>query len=313
MSADARAARLGRSLRTVPTAALVGDVDPAALRVAGWYVAGRLAASPFSGPSGDAAGYLDADELLADGRVDLAVVDGTVPALVELLPELRAAGLLVLLPTADPLEVGALRAARAVDGPEAAVGLLRRWEPWVRTVAAAVPLAGGPPLQVTVRGWPRGPQAAAELVDVVTSWCGEVVAVVAAPGPLPAEALPDGVAVAWSLLTATGATVLVAHGDGPPAVRLSFPAARLEGGPAGVRWAGGDAVPLSPEPAWCPPVPRGLAVGQVASAVALAGARGGADLPHDMRPAGLGDLLVAARVLEALRESARRELPVPTA
>ena len=147
MGADARAARLSRSLRSVPTAALLGDVDPAALRAAGWYVAGRLAASPFGGALEDAAGYLDPDELLADGRVDLAVVDGTVPRLVELLPELRAAGLLLLLPTAAPLDVAALRAARAVDGPETAVGLLRRWEPWARAVAAAVPAAGGVPVQ----------------------------------------------------------------------------------------------------------------------------------------------------------------------
>jgi hypothetical protein len=229
----------------VPTAALVGDVDPAALRATGWYLAGRLAASPFCGPSGDTAGYLDVDELLADGRVDLAVVDGAAPSLVELLPELRAAGLLVLLPTADPLEVEPLRAARAVDGPEAAVGLLRRWEPWVRAVASAVPVAGGPALQVTVRGWPRGPQAAAELVDVVTAWCGEVVAVVAAPGPLPCDALPDGTPVAWSLLTATGATVLVAHGDGRP---CGSPSRRPGSRPLHAACAGQGATPCRCRP-----------------------------------------------------------------
>jgi hypothetical protein len=167
---------------------------------------------------------------------------------------------------------------------------------------------------VTVRGWPRGRQAAADLVDLAASWCGEVAAVVAAPAPMPADALPGGEAVSWALLTGSGATVLVSH-DGPaPHVRLSFATARLEAGPDGARWTGGAVLPLLPLPAWVPR-PQGSPPGLVATAAALAQAVGGRDVPAESWPwpADLGDLLVAARVLEALRASARTEQLVPVA
>lgn len=304
----------------MPTATLVGDVDPAPLRAAGWDVRGALAASPFApgGDRRDVAGYLDVDELLADPRVDLAVVDGADPALATLLPDLRRAGLLVLLPEPAPLDVDPARAARAVDGPETGVGLVRRWEPWARTVGAALAVGGGPVLQLTVRGWPRGPREAAELVDLVTGWCGEVTAVGAAPAPLPADVLPDGEQVSWALLTATGATVLVSHGGAAPELRLSFGTARLVGTPDGVRWQGGDALPLMALPHWVPPVPRGAAPGLVATAAALRDALGGLEVRTHHRPDGgprpadVGDLLVVARVLQALRTSARTERLVAT-
>ncbi|HWG93816.1 MAG TPA: hypothetical protein VNU66_06280 [Mycobacteriales bacterium] len=224
------------------------------------------------------------------------------PELAALVPRLREAGLRVLLPAPAPLEPDPLRRARAVDGPATAVGLVERWEPWARTVAAAVPLAG-PVLQVTVRGWPRGAEAAAELVDLVGRWCGEVVAVVAAGGALPAARLPDGEAVAWAVLTGGGATVLVSHEGPGPAVRLSSAGARLEASPRGVRWAGGDPLPLQPLPAWVPPAPRGVRAGLVAAAAGLA--------RDDAGAAELGDLLVAAQVLAALRDSARTGALVP--
>jgi hypothetical protein len=315
---DARAARLARPWGSVPTAALVGDVDPVGVRAGGWEVRGRLAASPFEGAREDVAGYLDAGELLDDARVDAAVVDGSDPGLAALVPVLREAGLLVLLPTPAPLDVDAVRAARSVDGPEACVALTARWEPWARTVSAALPLAGGPPLQVTVRGWPTGAGHAAELADLVAGWCGEVAAVVASPGPLPAAALPGGEPVDWALLTAGGATVLVSHAGAAPSVRVSFDAARLDAGPGGARWHGGEPLPLLLPPGWVPPAPRGVALGLVATAAALSEALGGAELPQrrrpdDVSPAELGDLLVAARVVEALRTSARTERLVPTA
>ena len=230
-------------------------------------------------------------------------------------PPCARAGLLLLLPTAAPLEPELVRAARAVEEPaDAAVGLLARWEPWALTVAAALPLVGTPPVQVTVRGWPRGRQAAAELVDLAASWCGDVAAVVAAPAPLPAEVLPGGEAVSWALLTGSGATVLVSH-DGPvPHVRLSFATARLEAGPDGVRWTGGAQLPLLPLPGWVPHA-QGSPPGLVATAAALTAAVGGGDVDADTWPwpADLGDLLVAARALEALRTSARTEQLVPVA
>jgi hypothetical protein len=176
-------------------------------------------------------------------------------------------------------------------------------------------------VQVTVRGWPRGRQAAAELVDLIAAWCGEIVAVVAAPAELPAAALPargqhGGAPVAWSLLTASGATVLVSHEGGPMQVRLSFASCRLEAGTSLVRWEGGDRLPLGLLPAWVP-FPQGGSPGLVATAAALVDGVGGGDVPAldrpSPRPADLSDLLVVSRVLEALRTSARTESLVPVA
>lgn len=315
MSDAARRARLTRSPHAVPTAALVGDVDAAPVVASGWSVRGRLAASPFTGGRfEDAPGYLDAGELLDDPRIDVAVVDGAELELAALVPSLRREGLLVLLPSPAPLDVDAVRAAVDVDGPPSGVGLVRRWEPWARTVRVALPLAG-PPLQVTVRGWPRGATAAAELVDLVAGWCGDVVAAVAAPAQLPAERLADGEPVAWALLTSAGATVLVAHDGAGPRVRVSSATARLEAAPGQARWVEGDALPLLPLPDGLPPVPAGVPPGLVATAALLTDAIGGGDLrtagpaaeSASDRPADLRDLLVTARVLAALRESARTE------
>ena len=314
---SARADRRSRPPGHRPAMAVAGDVDPAPLRAAGWVLRGALSTMPYADPL-DAAPYSDVAELAADGRIDAVAVDGDDPSLARLLPELRAAGLLVLLPAPAPLDTALLRAALAVD-PErdadrdSAVGLLQRWERWALTVAAALPLPGGPPLQVTVRGWPRGRTAAAELVDLVAGWCGEITAVVAAPAPLPAPRLPGGEPVAWSLLCASGATVLVSHAGEGPLVRLSFATARLEAGPAGARWEGGSPIDLLDLPAELPPAVRvaGPDAGRVGTAAALAAAAVPAAVEAARpRAADLGDLLVAARVLTALRESARAEGPV---
>ena len=308
---DGRGAREQRQQRRpghLPAAALIGDVDAGLLRAGGWRVTGRLPTTPYDDPR-DAPAYVDPDELLADGRVDAVALDGADELSARLLPELRAAGLLVLLVSPAPLDVDLVRAARAAGGPEVAVGFAQRWEPWALTVAAALPLAGGVPLQVTVRGWPRGAPAAAELVDLVQGWCGDVAGVVAAPGALPARTLPGGAEVGWALLAAGGATVLVSHDDAPPLVRLSFATARLEAGPLGARWVGGAELPLLPTPDRRPqplPAPPGTPAGLVATAAALLAGVGGGDLEAGdwPWPADLGDLLAASRVLAALRESA---------
>ncbi|MEX2291173.1 MAG: hypothetical protein WD794_12710 [Mycobacteriales bacterium] len=312
MSAAARAARRGRAPGTPPTMALAGPVDPAPLRAAGWSLRGVLSADPYL-DRWDAATYVEPAEVSGDPLLDGVAVDGDDRDLAVLLPELRESGLLLFLPTAAPLDPDVVRAARAV--PEAAdvvVGLVARWEPWARVVAAALPLAAGPPVQVTVRGWPRGRQAAAELVDLTASWCGEVAAVAAAPAPLPAGELPGGTPVSWALLTGSGATVLVSHEGPAPLVRLSFATARLEAGPGGACWEGGAVLPLPPPSPWAPP---GVHPGLVAAAAALAQATGGRDVPAQVWPwaADLGDLLVVARVLEALRTSARTESLVAVA
>lgn len=282
---------------------VAGSVDVAALRAAGWQLRGQLSAMPYDDPL-DAAPYTSVEQLLADPAVDAVAVDGDDPSLAAWLPQLRQSGLLLLLPAPAPLDVDLLRECRAVpDPPAAAVALSRRWEPWARTVAAALPLADGPPLQVTVRGWPRGKHAAAELVDLVARWCGDVVGAVAAPAELPAAALPGGAPVSWALLTASGATVLVSHEGGPQLVRVSFATARLEASPSIVRWEGGARLPVAlPERS-----------GLVSTAATLAEAVGGGDVPATgwPRAADLSDLLVVARVLAALRTSARTQALAP--
>ncbi|MCU1586813.1 MAG: hypothetical protein JWN31_306, partial [Frankiales bacterium] len=175
---------------------------------------------------------------------------------------------------------------------------------------------GTPVLQATVRGWPRGADAADDLVDLARSWSGDVVSVIAAPAPLPAAALSEGLPVAWSLLHESGATTLVSHEGAPPLVRLSFATARLEAGPLGARWEGGAEIPLLPPPSWVtteprPAAPAGTPYGLLASAVALReGVLRGELATHTWPwPGDLGDLQAASRVLAALRESARAESP----
>lgn len=322
----ARAARLSRpgSHPAIALAGgLAGGVDADVLRAAGWTVRVRLAGTPYDPGPRDGVRAVDLDQLLVDPRLDAVCVDGTDPALAGLIPQFRGAGLLLLLPSVAPLDPEPVRAALASpDAADAVVGFVRRYEPWALTVAAALPLAGGNPVQVTVRGWPRGPEPAAELVDLVRSWCGDVVGVVAAPAELPAAELPavsgpppsPAAAVAWALLTESGATVLVSHEGGGTVVRLSFSHARLEAAPAGVRWVGGAALPLIDPPLWvvqdpAVPVPPGTPYGLLACAAELTFAVGGREVASDTWPwpADLGDLLVASRVLAALRESARTE------
>ena len=300
-----------------PQIALAGSVDGAVLRAAGWSVRGSLRRTPYDDPA-DLVSYAGLADLIADDGLHAVCLDGGDPATARHLPALLGRALHVLLPTPAPLDGDLLRQARQEQGrSEVAVGLLQRWEPWAVTVAAALPLVGTPVLQATIRGWPRGAAAAAELVDLARAWCGDVLSVVAAPGPLPATSLGEGLPVAWALLHADGATTLVSHGGGPPLARLSCAAARLEAGPLGARWQGGAELPLLPAPdrrdvPFAAPVPPGCPVGLLSSAVALAEAAltGEVDVARWPWPADLGDLQAIAAVLAALRESARREAAV---
>jgi len=330
-----------------PAIALAGAVDGAVLRAAGWQVRGALHLTPYDDLR-DVPSYARIEDLLADASLDAVALDGDDPLLARHLPTLLEHGLHVLLTSPAGLDPEVLRAARGVHGPadrprlvddparparsgtspaEVAVAMLHRWEPWALTAAAAVPLVGTPVVQVTVRGWPRGVAAAAELVDLARSWCGDVVSVTAAPAPLPAPELASGVPVAWALLHASGATTLVSHEGAPPFARLSFDTARLEAGPLGARWVGGAELPLLPSPdrralpddsTDAPrrlPVPPGTPVGLLGSAVSLLHAVPLAEVDTQTWPwpADLGDLLAVSRVLAALRESSRSEAPAGVA
>lgn len=250
---------------------------------------------------------MDVAELVADDRVDAVAVDTADDALLDEVPALRRAGLLVLLTGPLVRDPARLRAIRQVaDAPDLAVALSRRWEPWARLVTAALPMAGEV-RQVTVRGWPRGERETAELTDLLTAWCGELVAACAGDA-VPVPVLPDGATVSWSVLTATGATVLVSHDGAPqgsPLVRLSSATARLDAGPDRVRWDGGAELPL-------PAGGLGRVNGLMLTAAALRAAVGGLEVPTDdwPWPADLGDLTTVGRVLTALEESARTGAPV---
>lgn len=302
-----------------PTIALVGAVDGSVLRAAGWQVRGALHLTPYDDLR-DVPSYAALEDLLADEGLDAVAVDGTDPVVAQHLPTLLAAGRHVLLPSCAPMDPDLLAAAReAADSgdAEAVVTLVQRWEPWALTVAAAMPMVGTPVLQATVRGWPRGMDAAAELVDLARSWCGDVLSVTAAPASLPADQLDEDVPVAWALLHESGATTLVSHEGAPTLIRLSFATARLEAGPLGARWHGGAELPLlahdpfGDDPSARPPASPGTSVGAVASARRLLHAVPDRTIvPTDWPwPADLGDAQAISRVLAALRESARAEAP----
>ena len=326
-----------------PAIALVGALDAGVLRAAGWQVRGALHLTPYDDLR-DVPSYAGIEDLLADAALDAVCLDGSDALLARHLPTLREHGLHVLLPSPAPLDPLLLRDARAVEGPafeggprrlvedpsrparsgaapaEVAVGLLERWEPWALTAAAAIPLVGSPVVQATVRGWPRGVGAAAELVDLARAWCGDVVSVVAAPAPLPAADLGGGLPVAWALLHASGATTLVSHEGAPPVARLSFDTARLEVGPLGAQWVGGAQIPLLPaadrrDVPHQAAVPPGTALGFLGCAVDLLHAVPRAEIGTGSWPwpADLGDLQAVSRVLGALRESARLEAPARVA
>ena len=288
--------------------ALIGDaLDGQVLRAAGWRVCGALQVLPYDDP-GDVPSYASLDELLDDG-LDAVVLDGADAHLAGHLPDLLAAGLALLLPTPAPLEPELLRLARGTS-PDAlvAVGLVQRWEPWAAATRSVLPMVDGPPLQCTVRGWPRGKAAAAELVDLTRQWCGDVVGVTARPARLPADELAPGVPVAWSLLHESGTTTLVSHEDAPPVVRLSFSGARWEAGPLGARWIGGAEVPLR-----APRVPGTAPAGTPHGLLSTAGWLLEAvrdEILSEPAAADLGDLQAVERALSGLRDSARRELAV---
>ena len=150
--------------------ALIGPVEAAPLRAAGWTVKGALHLTPYDDLR-DVLSYAELSDLLADPDLDAVCLDGSDPLLAQHLPTLLEHGLHVLLPTPAPLDPDLLRTARAqewdapprrVDDPlrparsgtaeaQVAVALRQRWEPWALTTAAALQVVGSPVLQATVR------------------------------------------------------------------------------------------------------------------------------------------------------------------
>lgn len=299
-----------------PTIALVADIPDekllTALAGSGWSVGGLLAADVFDGllwaartPS-VTRNYVELAELLWDPDAEAACVAVDAAAAVTTVPALLHAGLHVLLPSPVAMSSAAIRIAleaAEVAESEHAVTFETRWWPSARELTRLLADGSvGPVAQATVRGWPSGVTATAELIDVTTNWCGEIVAVCGAPEQLPAAELPDGASVRWALLTDRGVTVLVSHeGSADPAIRLSTPQGRLEVTETAVR-------PLDGEP-WPAGDATASAFEETARRLADAVARDDA-LPET---ATLRTLFVAARVREALAASASERRWIETA
>jgi predicted dehydrogenase len=322
-----RAADLPRT--APPTIAVLSDRPDAPLlgllTSAGWSVTGVLAADVFDGllwasqTPGVDRNYLDLGELLSDPSLDACCLAVPPAGLGSVLVATLQAGLHTLLPR--PAELGADTVRRALaaaedSGAEHAVAMQQRWRAPVARVARALDSGElGPPAQLTVRGWPTGAVPTAELLDVVTRWCGDVVAVCATPDQLPARELPGGATVRWALLTASGATVLVAHdGAGVPLMRLSCPQGRVE-----VEAGPGDGTVHGPLGTLAPPDDATMlptdGLRSTATRLAEAVTRSEAVAsPYDgwPWPSTLRDLFVVERIREALRSSAAERRWVET-
>jgi hypothetical protein len=332
-----RARPANRAPGELPTISVVAPrPDDAVVRLlagTGWLVTALLASDVFDGllwasrTPGVERNYVELSELLLDEAVDAACLPAPEPADAATLVALLRAGLHVLLPRPAPFAAEALlRAVEAADDAEAehAVGFESRWSAPAVTVGDLLGSGEvGPVGQVTVRGWPTGAVGTLELVDLVQTWAGAIVAACASQDDLPAAELPGGAAVRWALLTEQGTTVLVAPEGAPkPTVRLSCPQGRLEVTPGALRWDGGGAVPLV-TPDLCPPHVDPVAddlpaldpaveapPGEVAAAyrLALAASTGDRDIDDGPRSrprvATLRDLFVATRVRDALQASA---------
>lgn len=238
--------------------------------------------------------YLDLPALVGD-RVEVVVVDLAGGAALRAAQVLVDAGLGVVLTRPEPSPVSVLRdlaATAEVAGVAVGAVLGSRTRPAVAVLADEIPRVA-PLRQVTVAGWPIGAAARLHLVDLVRRLAGDVVAVCAAPGAMPAASLGDGLPVTLALLTNDEVTVLVsevADGHwGRALVTASGTAGRLvlQGDQVRRQDARGIlAVPVSEAPA--------CAVGRLAGLLA-AGDLGSA--------ASLADLLAASRVLDVARAS----------
>jgi hypothetical protein len=198
----------------------------------------------------------------------------------------------------DRAEARALLDAASIGNASATISL--RTRPWsaLSSAAALVPSIG-PLTQVTVKQWPAGRAARAELCDLVRRLCGDVLAVCASAAAMPAHELAPAAPVTLALLTADGTTVLVnesprvGFGDAQLTLvgaqgRMVLTQRRLTiSDTAGIR-----EVALAPSPD-----PVRLAIEGLR--YDLAGMSSAA--------AGLGDVLAAARLLELAAQSYERD------
>jgi predicted dehydrogenase len=216
---EQRRADRRREPRLPIAAALVTDgserLTAAVLRESGMDVVGLLAPEPleslaWAADAGAPRAYADLAALLSDD-IEAVCIELAPPASDLIAQRSAEAGLHVLLVRAVTGDPEALRALADVaeDADLAHVVAFddRAW-PAAWHVQASVP-ALGRLTQLTVVGAPSGPLGRAEILDLATRWCGEVLAVCADPAGMPARLLTSAAPVTLALLTASGATVLV--------------------------------------------------------------------------------------------------------
>lgn len=188
------------------------------LRRAGADVVGLLGPDPMDSFAWAAAeqitsAYVDINDLLAADS-DVIVVDTRDESSAYVaLAALRAGRHVIFGRPRAVLSAAAEEVAPLADGGDRLALVALPSRAWPAAAAAAGRLAElGPIGQASVTGWPADRRA--ELVDLVTRWFGEIVAICAAPDSLPAQRVGSDIAT-LSLLTSSGATVLAAESATP--------------------------------------------------------------------------------------------------
>lgn len=289
---DGRSADLGAQL-TAGGAELVGLLAPEPLESLAWAAA-----------SGARRAYPDLRSLLAD-EVEVVCADLAAPAGNALTSSVVHAGLHLVLARPGAEDGEHLRdlvdGARNFDVDVTAALRVRAW-PTLPRAQELLPQLGAL-RQVTVVGWPIGRESRLELVDLVRQICGDVLAVCAAPGAMPATDLRPGEPVTLALLTSSGATVLAAE---RPVADLAHAGVTVVGTDGRLMFgsdflrrqdARGVAASSVPEGSAAPsPLAvalSGIEVGEFGSAVGV----DSSDRRNGVA-ATVGDLLAASRVLE---------------
>jgi predicted dehydrogenase len=302
----------GRQRVALATDGRSADTGPA-LVAAGAELVGLLAPEPleslaWAAAAGAPKAYPDLASLLAD-EVEVLCVDLDLPSGGALARAGVHAGLNVLLNRPGPVDAPVLHelleGAQNFDVVVTAALAVRAW-PSLPAVAGLVGTLGAL-RQVTVVGWPIGRAQRGELADLVRQLCGDVLAVCAAPGSMPAADLRPGEPVTLALLTDSGATVLaaerpVADASGA-AVTMVGTDGRLMFGPEFVRRQDARGVASSSTPDDLGPSPLAVALNGLVEGANGATASGAGDGSLVGRAATTGDLLAAARVLDLAASS----------
>lgn len=292
---DGRSCGSGDLLRTVG-ADIPGLLGPDPLESLAW-----------AAREGVPSAYIDLRALFADD-VEAVWIDIADPAWGPVALAAARAGVHVLLaaPPDEPAEAAATarELADAADEGDVAASVVLRTRAWPGAAVLKECVGDSPPVQVTLLGWPANQYCRVELVDVVSRCCGDIVAVCADAGAMPAPRLTPDAPVTISLLTERGTTVLVAE---RPDASMSTCLITVTGQGQRIVLAGSRLlrqddrgvlpVPVAEHPAGAPDGPDALA----------SAARGVVHLvatPDALPEAATArDLLVACRALEAAAES----------